>query len=923
MNHKTADRRIVLILAGALLWLMPGRAESRPQRRPVFSSNGMLEQGLETAYTPRFIFKWVRTSQTAAALKPYGAEGFDFTPGDLLAERNFDGFYHLGDITLRVRAGTAGEWRNFSTAVSRKAVTALPVKEPVLASADLGPALGPDFPLKVVRTWAVDNDNLVLRFEISNPGSSDIQIGGLGIPMVFNNAINDRELEEAHVRCSFYDPYIGGDAGYLQVTRLNGKGPALLVVPDGRTPFEAYDILVNPPFRPGERNPVFADHTPQGHTFEGFGLWLVHTQAYAENEWKAVRPWNPPTARVLAPGESRTYGLRFLLADEIRTMEDTLAAAGRPVAVGIPGYILPMDTDGKLFLRYPLPVKTMAVEPAGALQITGNGLTSNGWKSYAVNGKTWGRARLAVTYEDGLVQAIHFYVIKPQAEAVDDLGRFLTTRQWFVDPADPFKRSPSVMTYDREEGRIVAQNMSVWIAGLGDEGGSSWLTGMMKLFGRPDKGQMDQYQEFIDKVLWGGLQISDGPNQYGVRKSLFYYQPDAMPDGYYRADIDWTTWMSWNKEATEKLDRSYNYPHVAALHWVMYRLARNHVGLVTNHPWNWYLNNAYRTIGAMMKFAPYYTQFGQMEGTVFLEILKDLQREGWTKEAADLEAMMKGRTDIWIAKGYPFGSEMPWDSTGQEEVYAWTKYFGNREKARITLDAILGYMPGVPHWAYNGNARRYWDFLYAGKIRRVERQIHHYGSSLNALPVLAAYREQPGDFYLLRIGYGGVLGTLTNIDQEGFASAAFHSFPDTLKPDPISGDFAQNFFGHALNTAAYLVKHPEFGWAAFGGNVETGGPVVRLTPRDSFRSRAYLAPVGLWLTLEAGTFERIEYDSETGTVKLALAKADPFTPAARLRVESPGAEAGKAAPRPAVEYKVEREAYVIPLGTGETLVEIK
>jgi hypothetical protein len=91
----------------------------------------------------------------------------------------------------------------------------------------------------------------------------------------------------------------------------------------------------------------------------------------------------------------------------------------------------------------------------------------------------------------------------------------------------------------------------------------------------------------------------------------------------------------------------------------MYRLARNHVGLVTNHPWNWYLNNAYRTIGAMMKFAPYYTQFGQMEGTVFLEILKDLQREGWTKEAADLEAMMKGRTDIWIAKGYPFAARCP------------------------------------------------------------------------------------------------------------------------------------------------------------------------------------------------------------------------------------------------------------------------
>ena len=45
------------------------------------------------------------------------------------------------------------------------------------------------------------------------------------------------------------------------------------------------------------------------------------------------------------------------------------------------------------------------------------------------------------------------------------------------------------------------------------------------------------------------------------------------------------------------------------------------------------------------------------------------------------------------------------------------------------------------------------------------------------------------------------LGALTNIDQAGFASVAFHSFPSTLKWDAYSGDYGPNFFGHALNTA--------------------------------------------------------------------------------------------------------------------------
>jgi hypothetical protein len=45
----------------------------------------------------------------------------------------------------------------------------------------------------------------------------------------------------------------------------------------------------------------------------------------------------------------------------------------------------------------------------------------------------------------------------------------------------------------------------------------------MKEFGQPDKEELEKYQQFIDCVLWGGLQYSDGPQRYGVRKSLFYW----------------------------------------------------------------------------------------------------------------------------------------------------------------------------------------------------------------------------------------------------------------------------------------------------------------------------------------------------------------------------------------------------------------
>ena len=189
----------------------------------------MLAQGTVDFDTPEFTLTLVRSSQTVAALKPKGADNFDFTPGDLLVARSHDGYFHLGDITFRLQSGKSGSWKNYSTAV-RQPVTALPGSPGVLAAADLGPTLPSDIPLRITRTWAVESNKLVLRFAIKNTSKTVIEVGALGIPMIFNSVLNDRSLEEAHAKCSFYDPYIGEDAGYLQVTRLSGRGPALLVV---------------------------------------------------------------------------------------------------------------------------------------------------------------------------------------------------------------------------------------------------------------------------------------------------------------------------------------------------------------------------------------------------------------------------------------------------------------------------------------------------------------------------------------------------------------------------------------------------------------------------------------------------------------------------------------------------------------------
>ncbi|MGN6376126.1 MAG: DUF5695 domain-containing protein [Sphingomonas sp.] len=854
-------------------------------------------------------------TQTLAQLSPKADEAFSFVPTSDAGQRACDGYMHIGDLNVRLRL-PGGTWHDFASSQHRVPVAPLRTADGVLAAADITATMGPGIPLRVTRSWRRESDALELQFQLTNRADQPVEIGGLGMPMVFDNVLTGRSLEQAHAQASFVDPYIGRDAGYLQVTRLNGQGPALLVIPDPGTPLEAYRPIRQYDAK-GNAN-IFTDRTKRGQTAEGFYDWTVASKGFAEEEWKdAGRQWNVPTSITLAPGETRTIGVRFVQSPTIEAIEGTLIAHQRPVAVGVPGYVVPTDLDASLFLKAPHAVVGMASDPVGTLTVTPAG-TAHGWSRYAVRSQGFGRARLTISYSDGSKQTVSYYITKPLAQTVADLGHFTTTRQWFDDNSDPFHRAPAILSYDHDAGRIITQEPRVWIAGMSDEGGAgSWVAAMMKQLDNPAPEEVAKLERMVDETVWGKLQVAAGPHAGGVKKSLFYYDPKVHP-GYYDPATDWTTWTSWSKKQADDLGRSFNYPHVAIGYWVLYRLARDHQGLVTRHDWRWYLDHADLTVTAMMREAPYYTQFGQMEGEVFIDILQDLRREGMTAKADELEALMKKRADHWASLRYPFGSEMPWDSTGQPEVYAWMRYFGHDEKAAETRDVILGYDPTIPSWGYNGNARRYWDFLYGGKFPRIERQIHHYGSTNNAIPLFDAYRRDPSDLYLLRVAYGGMMGGITNIGEDGFGSAAFHSWPDMMRWDPYTGDYGMGFFGHAYTTATYLVDDPTFGWISFGGNLHRRNGDIIVEPKDSARARVFVAPATLWLTLDAGKFQRLSYDPSTETVTVTLDAATAHTKYALLRVEQTarGADYG-------VEgYGRQRGAYSIPLGDGPTVVRL-
>lgn len=368
------------------------------------------------------------TTQTLTQISPANATSFNFLPTDDNVTRDGPGYVHVGDIHLRVRTG-GGAWHDYASDLPAAPIVPQAASGNVLAAADITASLGSDLPLRVVRSWVTVNNTLALRFSITNTSSAAVEIGVLGMPMAFDSVLTNRTIQQNTAGSVFADPYIGRDAGFLQVTPLNGTSAALLVTPEQGTPFEAYAPILQDTAAP--QGDVFTDKTQISQTFEGFYDWTVTSLGFAENEWQdAGTEWNRPTSITLAPGATRTFGLRFVDSPTIRAINDTLAAQSRPVTVAVPGYVAPTDMDNTLFIKSPVQITGTAVAPAGALDVKPDG-SVNGYARFRIHGVSWGRARLTLSYADGEKQTVSYYVTKPLDQAVEDLGHFTTTNQWF------------------------------------------------------------------------------------------------------------------------------------------------------------------------------------------------------------------------------------------------------------------------------------------------------------------------------------------------------------------------------------------------------------------------------------------------------------------------------------------------------------
>jgi hypothetical protein len=227
---------------------------------------------------------------------------------------------------------------------------------------------------------------------------------------------------------------------------------------------------------------------------------------------------------------------------------------------------------------------------------------------------------------------------------------------------------------------------------------------------------------------------------------------------------------------------------------------------------------------------------------------------------------------------------------------------------------------------YHGSARRFWDFGVNGNPPQcigIERVLHHYGSGLNAIPILHGFEMTPDNIYLLEVGIGSISGVLTNIQSaNGSSSMGFHADPSLLQHDGYTADYGMAFFGHSQLSSSYLVQHPDIGLVAYLGDLVQIENDWGLVPRDSYSRRVYLEPIGTAFELDSGSFSFVSINMATSTIQVNLVANSNLFTTFKLRI----ARKAMCSIRPGCNLKItspsspsmSKGAYIIPFQNNGT-----
>ncbi|MBP5600433.1 MAG: hypothetical protein J6X48_09225 [Lachnospiraceae bacterium] len=726
-----------------------------------------------------------------------------------------------------------------------------------------------DGPLTVTSKIEVNHNKLRQVYSVKNTSDTPVTIEDAAFSLSPNSSF---DWGVSAVEKVISHNFIGGHGSHSLITRCDGKGPFLLVLPLGKWEFFDQGADLDLPKEENYKNRVF-----------------VYEYSHHESDAAKAHGYKeriPSSKKVLLPKEETAIGLAFEWANDYEDARDRLISNNIPDIITVPGYTVPLDTKVKMAVRFNGQVE---LKPEFSENTKINSL-ENG--VYEITFSKLGENYVDVFYEGDKFVRTEFFVTENIDTMINKRGSFIANHAvcdeslWYDGLLCEWNNKTHVNlgpdNYDTIKG------WRIYEVTCDDPGLSkpAFLSG--KLAEYPIQSEVDVLDRYIDRFVWGGLQCTEEENYpYGIY---------GIPD--------WNTNRQSKDEGNsgkEHLWRIYDYPHIATMYFNMYRIASNFKNIKTKLSSKEYLKRAYKTSVTMFtlpleleEWSAYET--GLYNELVIPEIINALRKENMESEARRLERHWNRKVKFFVLKCKDlFGSEYPFDTTGFESTHALAKTAlkeaelkkrEDRFNPQITYSEAVGFLENQIRC--NIACRGYLEpayFWYGSDYRG--NNCHYtlsYMSQMGGWALLdyaLFYADDP--FSLLRLGYGSILSSWALLnsgnkesnygfffpgkESDGAACGGFEPLPygTTWLEQPHSSgawyyscEIDLGFCGALRGASTIFADDPIFGPIAYGGKLKETLDFYEILSQDGIGRRFHIVlPAGRFhLSIENARFDK-------------------------------------------------------------------
>jgi hypothetical protein len=492
-----------------------------------------------------------------------------------------------------------------------------------------------------------------------------------------------------------------------------------------------------------------------------------------------------------------------------------------------------------------------------------------------------GENRLKVDYGNGRYLSLEFFATEPLETLFKKRAAFMVTHEQHRDPGKWYNglfsewdlkhevlRSPDDL--DGLQSYAVASDDPIL-------GKAAYIAGKNIFY--PSQEEIDAVEYYLKNYVWGGLQETD--------KEQYPYAIYGIPNWKVNRDSP-----KDDPSGKKHVWRIYDYPHMVALYYYMYEVAKLYPSMTKYLDRNNYLERAFGTAKAfftvpeeILQWSAYNT--GTYNEVVIPGLIQALSDAGNKDQAEWLRTAWEKKVEFFINDHpYLYGSEYPFDSTAFESTHAFAKY---------AMEHVLKPGESAPEDLSETDIRRavkfddalsFLDFQMRLNIACrgwLETAYYDLGSDYRAsgnTNYTLSYMAQMGgwgvfDYALyfakdpatyMRLGYASYLSSWALLNSGTAESNYGYWYPGKKNDGGASGGFEPRPWGRAwlgnkemgrgpwwydgeidlgftgaLRTAAtVVVDDPIFGLFAYGGNLERKEPLTEVIPEDGLRTRFHI-----------------------------------------------------------------------------------